>query len=101
MVPWHPGCVALGLKFNDASCRLRQPAGTNELAVPEERERGTWMPGTRCRDGVGGGATEGGMRHGGPETFFEEPPPRPITISIFHYTLLSDRPLPDVLFSAI
>lgn len=44
LVLWHPGSAVWSLKFNDASCRLCQPAGTNELAMP--KEWGTWMLGT-------------------------------------------------------
>lgn len=44
LVPWHPGSAAWSLKFNDASCRLCQPAGTNELEMP--KGWGTWISGT-------------------------------------------------------
>lgn len=77
----------LGLKFNDASCRLCQPGGTNELAVPAQRHLDARHAAARtgrwgCHEPMVGPCAAEGL-----ERSLKSNPP----ISIFHYTQLSDR----------
>lgn len=80
-VPW------LGLKFNDASCRLCQPGGTNDLALPAQRHLDARHAAARtrrwgCHEPMVGPCAAEGL-----ELSLKSNPP----ISIFHYTQLSDR----------
>lgn len=61
--PWlHPGSEA-GLKFNDASCQLRQAFSTNELALELDRAAAA-APGNVAHVS-GGGAPLGLLGRGG------------------------------------
>lgn len=96
-----PGRKA-GLKFNDASCQLRQAVSANELA-PAVDWAAAAAPGNvaRVSEGRGSaGAAEGPA--GDPGRHREARIPlKSAPISIFHYALLTDKAQPDVLFSAI
>lgn len=98
----HPGSKD-GLKFNDASCQLRQAASANELApdADEAAAGSTWKCGPRFQRGGAPprqlrGLLETPGRHPEARVSLKSAP-----ISIFHYALLTDKAQPDVLFSAI
>lgn len=84
----YPRTVVLGLKFNDASCRLCQPGGTNDLAVPAQRHldarhAATWTRRWGYHEPMMGLCAAEGLERSLKST--------PHPISIFHYTQLSDR----------
>lgn len=97
----NPGSKA-GLKFNDASCQLHQAVSVNELA-PVVDWAAAAAPGNVAHVSEGWGSTGAVERPAGDPGRHREAciSLKNGPISIFHYTLLTDKAQPDVLFSAI